>query len=87
MENKTSKKERVFSVELKSKRSLRNIALSDGSCDNVLVEGTLGEFVGARFADGIVLEVVGKGGVLRLDLAEDEISKAKAQPISEVKGQ
>lgn len=72
MENKNSK-ERVFSVELKSKANLKNITLTNGSDDSVLIEGTIGELKQAKFAEGVILEVVGKNGVLRLDLGEDEI--------------
>ena len=79
MENKTRAKERVFSVELKSKGNLKNITLTNGSSDSVLVEGTIGELVHATFAEGIILEVVGKNGVLRVDLGEDEITKTSAK--------
>jgi hypothetical protein len=72
-----TKKERVFSVELKSKRDIKNFTLSNGSNENVLLEGNIGALVQARFAEGIVLEVVGKKGVLRIDLTEDEISKTQ----------
>jgi hypothetical protein len=75
MENKTQAKERVFSVELKSKRNLKNITLTNGSSDSVLVEGTLGKLTQATFKEGVILEVVGKNGVLRVDLGEDEIKK------------
>ena len=34
-------KERFFSVELKSKVNLKNVTLSNGSHENVLVEGTI----------------------------------------------
>ena len=84
MENKTKNKERVFSVELKSKRNLKNVTLTNGSSDSVLVEGTIGELVQVSFAEGIILEVVGKNGVLRIDLGEDEITKATGQSGSEV---
>jgi hypothetical protein len=87
MENKSINKERVFSVELKSKRSLKNVSLTDGSSDGVLVEGTIGELVQATFAEGIILEVVGKKGILRMDLREDEIKKTKEQNRIEVKNQ
>ncbi len=49
MESKTIGKERVFSVELKSKRNLKNVTLTNGSSDGVLVEGTIGELVQAQF--------------------------------------
>ncbi len=75
MKNKPASKERCFSVELKSKNDIKSITLVNGSNDSVLVEGTIGELVQATFAEGVVLEVVGKKGVLRLDLGEDDIKK------------
>ena len=85
MDNKTTRKERVFSVELKSKRNLKNVTLTNGSSDSVLIEGTLGELVQATFAEGVILEVVGKNGVLRIDLRENEIQKPTVQNQTEVK--
>ena len=67
--------DRVFSIELKSRRDLRNVSLANGSHDGALVEGTLGELVCASFVEGVILEVVGRRGVLRIDLGEDEIRK------------
>ena len=87
METKTNSKERVFSVELKSKRNLKNITLTNGSSDNVLLEGTLGKLVQATFEEGIILEVVGKNGTLRVDLGENEIRKSSRQNRGEVKNQ
>jgi len=87
MKSKTKNKERVFSVELKSKRNLKNVTLTNGSNDSVLVEGTIGELVQATFAEDIILEVVGKKGILRIDLREDEIKKTTDQNRTEVKKQ
>ena len=87
MKRKKINKERVFSVELKSKRNLKNVTLTNGSSDSVLVEGTIGELVQATFAEGIILEVVGKKGILRIDLGEDEIKKTTDQNRTEVKKQ
>jgi hypothetical protein len=85
MESKTNRKERGFSVELKSKRNLKNVTLTNGSSDTVLVEGTIGELVQATFAEGIILEVVGTNGILRIDLGEDEIKKTPEQKQMEAK--
>jgi len=76
-------KEHVFSIELKARRYLKNVSLTNGSFDLVLVEGTLGELVQASFKEGIILEVIGKNGTLRIDLTEDEISKTVEQTIIE----
>ena len=67
--------ERFFSVELKSKANLKNITVSNGSHENVLVEGTIGQLQRAEFVEGIILEVVGDKGVLRINLNQDEIKK------------
>ena len=80
-------KERVFSVELKSKSHLKNVTLTNGSNDSVLIEGTIGELVQATFAEGILLEIVGKKGVLTIDLGEEEIKKTTSQNRAEVKRQ
>jgi hypothetical protein len=73
-------KERFFSIELNSRAHLKNVTLTNGSHDSVLLEGTLGELVQATFADGIILEVVGKKGVLRINLGEEEIKKRGQTP-------
>ena len=75
MQRKPNGNERVFSVELNSKRNLKNVTLANGSSDTVLVEGTIGELLYVTFKEGVILEVVGKNGVLRVDLTESEIQK------------
>jgi hypothetical protein len=75
MENEMEDKERFFSIELKSKTSLKNVTLTNGSRDSVLVEGTIGELLQATFAEGIILEIVGKKGILRINLKEKELRR------------
>ncbi len=69
----TERKGRVFTVELNSKSALKNASLGNGTRDGILIEGTLGRLKSANFLDGVVLEVVGTCGVLRVDLASKEI--------------
>ncbi|MFX1606897.1 MAG: hypothetical protein ACFFDD_13465 [Promethearchaeota archaeon] len=61
----------AFSIELDSKRflSLEQPKDVDGS---VLVEGTLGELLSKEFVEGVMLELKGTHGVLRIDLTETE---------------
>ncbi len=77
-------KNRGFSIELGSRRSLKNVNLADGSTEKVLMEGTLGELVSARFAENVILEIIGREGILRVDLAKDEIMKPTEGNGSEV---
>ena len=53
-------KERFFSVELKSKVSLKNVTMTNGGHEKVLVEGTIGNLQQAGFTEGLVLEMSGK---------------------------
>lgn len=86
MENRTEQKERIFSIELDSKENIRNLALSNGPSDGVLVEGTLGQLMEANFKEDMILEIVGKKGSLRVDLERDEI-KANARSSAGMGGQ
>ena len=79
MEEKNGK-ERFFSVELGSKSDLKSVSLANGGHgENVLVEGTIGGLRTARFAEGVVLEVVGSRGVLRINVAENEIGRKEVE--------
>ncbi|MCW4022083.1 MAG: hypothetical protein ACOWW1_02805 [archaeon] len=75
MKNNTKKTERFFSVELDSKTSIKNVTMTNGSNENVLIEGTLGKLVQAAFVEGVILEVIGEKGVLRINLEQSELSK------------
>ena len=67
-------KERDFSVELGSKSDLKSISMANGAHgDSVLVEGTIGGLKQIGFAEGIVMEVVGSKGTLRINVTEAEI--------------
>ena len=79
MKRKFEENERFFSVELKSKVSIKNITLTNGAQENVLVEGSIGELQRAEFREGIILEVVGDKGVLRINLSLDDIKQKENQ--------
>jgi hypothetical protein len=77
-ETKPMEKERSFSIELKSKANLKNLTLNNDSQENALVEGTIGKLEHAEFVEDMVLEVLGKKGVLRIDISENEIKRKGA---------
>jgi hypothetical protein len=74
MKEKTSIKGRNFLIELTSKKDLKNITLANCASDHVVLEGTIGEFVKAGFEEGVILEILGKNGTIRIDLEESEIT-------------
>lgn len=77
MKRKFEENERFFSVELKSGVNLKNVTLTNEGQQNVLIEGSIGELQHAEFIEGIILEVVGDKGVLRINLVLDEINQKK----------
>ncbi len=85
MENQVDDKERFFSVELKSKADLKNVTLANGSRDRVLIEGSIGELVQATFVEGVILEIIGKTGTLRINLKKEELSSTEKTESQEVK--
>ncbi len=70
-----AKGDRVFTIELRSKPSIDNLSLDFGRNQGVTFEGTLGALRSARFVDGMLLEITGTEGVLRVDLSEEEIQR------------
>jgi len=78
MEPKTSK-ERFFSLELKSKSDLKSVSIPKEERENVLIEGTIGELIQIGFTEGVVLEIIGEKGVLRIDITEDEVTQNKTK--------
>jgi len=74
MQTKNGEGELVFTVELKSRGNVKNVTLSNGA-QGVLIEGTLGALKRAEFVEDVVLEVAGANGVLRVDLAREDLAK------------
>ena len=61
----------MFTIELKSKRDVKNVSLDGG--EKVLIEGSIGSLKGARFLEDLILEVIGSNGELRVDLAVNDL--------------
>ena len=67
--------ERTFSVEMKSKRFVWYLSMSNESQNRVLFEGSLGKLEKLTLIEGAVLEIKGRNGVIRIDLNEYELQK------------
>ena len=67
-------KERVFTVELHSKSDVKNLVVQNG-IQRTVIEGTIGALKHADFVEDTVLELVGTRGVLRVDLAREDLAK------------
>jgi len=71
--------EHSFSVEMKSKKHVSHISVSNESRDRVLFEGSLGKLKELSMVEGAVLEVKGANEVLRIDLSEDKLRRMRSQ--------
>jgi hypothetical protein len=77
--------EHSFSIEMKSKKHVRHLLVSNESHDHVLFEGALGKLEELSMVEGAVLEAKGTNGVLRIDLSEGELRKMLSLKKKEVK--
>ena len=68
-------RERGFSGEMASKEHVRSLIVSDESHGKVLFEGSLGELQDLGMVEGIVLQVRGTKGTLRIDVEESEFRR------------
>jgi hypothetical protein len=68
--------EHTFSVEMKSKRYVKSISISDEAHDRVLFEGNLGELLELSIVEENVFEFVGINGVLRVAVTIEQLRKA-----------
>jgi len=60
-----------FSIEMPSRKGISNLSINGGST-GALIEGDLGDNISFEIIEGILLQISGENGVLRLDLKEGE---------------
>ena len=58
-------------MEMKAKKYVRNLSMSDETRDRVLFQGDLGDLKTVSIVDEKALEVLGNNGVLRVEVNED----------------
>jgi hypothetical protein len=70
--------EHSFSIEMKSERFVRRMSFLDKENGKVFFEGFLGEIKNVAMVEGVMLEIEGKNGVLKLDITQQEMEKGIA---------
>jgi hypothetical protein len=65
----------LFSIELVSRDHLKCLILPIKNDAKVLIEGFLGDIEEIGIIEGLMLEINGSKGTLKMDLSEEEISK------------
>lgn len=58
----------TFSAVLDSKKQIKNITITDDIHQKVFFEADIGQLEQVKFTEGLLLEIVGTKGVLRIDL-------------------
>ncbi len=71
--------EHMFSIQLKSKEYLKSVALPNDEEGNILIEGFLGTLESASLTEGVMLEINGAKGSLRMDFTEEELKRLLAK--------
>jgi len=71
----TKNLEHAFSIELKNRRHVKHIFVSDETHEQVLFEGSLGKLLGMSLVEGDVIELTGVNGVLRISLTREQIEE------------
>ena len=75
-------KEHSFSIEMKSEHYVRRISFLDEENGHVFFEGFLGELKNVAMAEGVMLEIEGRNGVLKLDITQQEMEKCFAPKVT-----
>lgn len=65
----------TFSAVLDSKKQVKNITLSDDINQKVFFEADIGQLQQVKFTEGLLLEIIGTKGVLRIDLPIETLRK------------
>ena len=65
--------EHSFSVEMKSEQCVKRMSFLDKENGKVFFEGFLGELTGVSMVEGLMLEIEGVNGVLRVDITQKEM--------------
>ncbi len=71
--------EHMFSIQLKSKDYVKTVALPNDEEGNILIDGFLGKLENVSFTEGIMLEIDGTHGSLKMDFTEDELRRLLAK--------
>jgi len=63
----------LFSIEMKSKKFVKQVTLSNESRDGVYFEGFLGDILEICFVNGGMLEIRGVNGTFRIDINKEKV--------------
>jgi hypothetical protein len=71
--------EHSFSIEMKSEHCVRKMSFFDKENGKVFFEGFLGKLENVAMVEGVMLEIEGRNGILKLDITQQEMEKCLAR--------
>ena len=75
IDNKRTSSRHSFSIEMASKEHVQKVSVSDSLEGGVIFEGELGELVCIELVEGIMLQISGDNGTIRIDISKDELMR------------
>lgn len=63
----------AFSIEIKSMRYVKRVAMPNENGDSLLIEGFLGSSAELSLVEGVMLEIRGDNGMVRMEIGEEEL--------------
>lgn len=71
--------EHSFSVEMKTEGAVKKMSFLDKENGRVFFEGYLGKLRNVNMIEGVMLEIEGANGTLKIDITQKEIEECIAQ--------
>lgn len=71
--------EHSFSIEMKSEHCVRKMSFFDKENGKVFFEGFLGKLENVAMVEGVMLEIEGRNGILKLDITQQEMETCLAR--------
>ncbi len=65
--------EHSFSVEMKSEKSVQKMVFADKEDKHIFFEGSLGKLTNIFMVEGMMLQIEGINGTLRMDVSKEEL--------------
>jgi len=76
------KEDHSFSIELKSEDAVRKMSYLNDENGRIFFEGSLGELKNVNMVEGVMLEIEGSSGTLRLDINQRDMERCLIHKIA-----
>lgn len=71
----------TFSIEMVSKDHMTKVSVCNEPKKEVIFEGELGEIANIELVEGLMLQITGDNGILRIDITEGELANGLSKKV------